>query len=63
MIDDPEGNNEGFYLIYINRSRIDLLRKIPGFLAGKLFKGVHNLVHKKMTIVKENIEEVYQAKH
>ena len=47
MIDDPEGNNEGFYLIYINRSRIDRLRKIPGFLAGKLFKGVHNLAHKK----------------
>ncbi len=63
MIDEPEGNKEGFYLICINRSRIDFLRKIPGFLSGKLFKKVHNIVHKKMTIVKKNIEEAYQAKY
>ena len=61
MIGDPENNEPGFYLMHINRSRIDVLREIPGFLAKRLFKGVHNLLHKKMTIAKTNMEGAYRS--
>ncbi len=45
-----------------NRSMIDVLREIPGFLAGDLFKGARNLLHEKMTTVKQNMETLYQTK-
>lgn len=62
MVDDPENSDPGFYLMHINRSMIDVLRRVPGFLAGDLFKGARNLLHKKMTTVKQNMEALYQTK-
>ena len=62
MVSDSESSEPDFYLIHINRSRIDFLRDIPGFLAKYLLKGAHNLLHKKMTIVKKNMEDAYNRK-
>ncbi|MDY7035668.1 MAG: hypothetical protein SV375_05830 [Thermodesulfobacteriota bacterium] len=61
MIDDPENNEPGFYLMHLNRSRIDVLREIPGFLAKRLFKRVNKLLHTKMSIAKKNMEGAYRA--
>jgi hypothetical protein len=62
MVEDPESSEPGFYLMHINRSRIDVLREVPRFLAGDLFKGARELLDKKMKTVKKNAEELYQAK-
>lgn len=59
---DPERRESGIYLMHINRSWIDVLREIPGFLAGQLFQGAHKLLHTKMTTVKQNMEALYQTK-
>jgi len=61
MVDDPERRGPGFYLMHINRSRIDILREIPRFLARTLFMGAHKRLKKKMTTVKKNVEEAYRA--
>jgi hypothetical protein len=61
MADLPGKDASGFYLIHSNRAMIDILREIPGFLAGKLFKGAQQLLHTKMSTVKANMEALYQA--
>jgi hypothetical protein len=62
MVNNPEKGDSSFYLLHLDRSRIDLLREIPGFLAMSLYSGARDLVDKKMTTVKKNIEELYQEK-
>ncbi len=62
IVDDPENSELGFYLMHINRSRIDVLREVPGFLASDLFKGARTLLDEKMQLVKKNAEALYQAK-
>ena len=59
---DPESPESEFYLMHIHRSRIDVLREVPGALAGDLFKGARELLNAKMTMVKENMEKLYQAR-
>ena len=59
---DPESPEPGFYLMHIHRSRIDALREVPGALAGDLFKGARELLNAKMTMVKENMEKLYQTR-
>jgi hypothetical protein len=62
MLDDPENNGSGFYLLHIKRMRIDALRKIPGFFARIVFREARNLVHRQMTTVKKNIEIAHSKK-
>ena len=47
--------------MHVTRSRIDVLREVPGFLAGDLFKGIRELLNTKMITVKENIEDIVSA--
>ena len=61
IVDDPESADPGFYLMHINRSRIDILREIPEFLTRDFFKGAHNLIDKRMMTVKKNVEDAYKA--
>jgi hypothetical protein len=51
-----------FYLVHILRKRIDVLRKIPGFLARMVFGEARELVHKQMKTIKKNIEDAYKGK-
>ncbi len=55
---DPDGNPEVFYLIYLNRSRIDTLRhKHPfGIVRKKIRKGVVKLVRKKFEQIRRKTE-------
>ncbi len=62
MLNDPESKRAGFYLLHLNRSRIDILRETSGFLAKILFKSTRNLLHKRMKNLKKNLETGYQAK-
>jgi hypothetical protein len=48
-------------LLNISPARIDVLREVPGFLAGDLHESAHNLHHKKMETVKRNMEKRSQA--
>jgi hypothetical protein len=41
----------------ITRSRLDILREIPGIFAGKLYKGARTMIHERMSAVKRNMEE------
>lgn len=61
MVKDPEGPETGVYLVHISRSRIDILREIPEFMAGHLFQGVHGRLNKKMTRLKRNMEKAYRG--
>lgn len=56
MADAPEMGKPGFYLIHVNRARIDALREVPKFMAGDVFTGAQELLHKKMATVKERAE-------
>ena len=62
MIQDLEAPEPGFYLMHINRSRIDVLRRVPRFLATDLFQGAQDLVDEKMTLIKKKMEELYQTR-
>jgi len=55
---DPNGNPDFFYLIYLNRSRIDTLRKkYPlGIVRKKIRKGVVKLVRKKFEEIRRKTE-------
>ncbi len=56
LAEDPEDSQNGFYLIYLNRSRIDVLRHPRfGFIKGRIKKGVLKLLTKKMGLVKERV--------
>lgn len=61
MVDAPESGKTGFYLIHVNRARIDALRDVPKMMAGDVFTGAQELLHKKMTTVKERAEKLGQA--
>ena len=61
MMDDPEKSEPGFYLMHINRVRVDILREIPEFMGKYYFRGTHGLLRKKMAIVKQNMEEAYKT--
>lgn len=63
VVGDRAGSEPAFYLMHINRSRIDIMREIPGFMVRFYFKGTHNLFHKKMTTVKKNMEAAYRETH
>jgi len=63
VVADLEGSRPVTYLLHIHRSRIDILREIPGFLASILFKGARHLLQRKMTAVRQNLEMAYQKKH
>ena len=57
ILEDPEGDGNSLYLLNISRARIDLLREIPGFFAGKLYRGARDLFHQRMSAVKKNMEK------
>jgi len=57
LFEDPEGNGNSLYLLNVTRARIDILRQIPGIFAGKLYRGARNLLHKRISEVKENMEK------
>jgi hypothetical protein len=57
LFEDPEGSGVSLYLLNITRARLDVLRKIPGFLAGKVYKGSRDSLHKRMSAVKTNMEK------
>lgn len=50
------------YLIFVNRARLDVMRRLPGFLKRVVYNGARNLFHEKMTIVKRNLEAAYTKK-
>lgn len=60
MVDDVETSSASFYLLHIHRIRLDILRKIPRFLAKRLHNGARDLIHKKMTLVKKNLDRAYR---
>ncbi len=57
IFEDPEGSGDSLYLVNVTRARVDVLREIPGFLAGKLYTGVRDLLHKRLDAVKSNMEK------
>jgi hypothetical protein len=57
LFEDPEGGDNSLYLLNITRARIDVLRQVPGFLAGDLYKGARNMLHKRLSAVKSNMEK------
>ena len=57
IIENPEGDGNSLYLLNVSRARIDLLRKIPGFLAGQLYRGARDMIHNRMSAVKSNMEK------
>jgi hypothetical protein len=57
LFEDPEGSGNSLYLLNVSRARLDILREIPGFFAGKLYKGARNLLHKRISAVKSNMEK------
>jgi hypothetical protein len=61
MADAPDMGKPGFYLIHVNRARIDALREVPKMMAGDVFTGAQELLHKKMTTVKERTEKLRQG--
>lgn len=63
LAEDPDDPETGFYLLYINRSRIDALRHphFGGVLRTKIRKGLNHLVEEKLKTVRTNIEEKYQS--
>lgn len=61
VVADFEESEPASYLLHIHRSRIDVLRKIPRFLARVLRKRGRALIHHKMETVKKNLEDAYQA--
>lgn len=58
LVDAPDAGKPGFYLVHINRARIDALREVPKMLAGDVFTGAQELLHKKMTTVKERAAQL-----
>lgn len=62
VVNDRERERSGFYLIHIERSRIDFLRSIPGFFKGRFLDEAYKLIHKKMISVKKNIEGLYEKR-
>ena len=55
-VDEPQ--DQPFYLIHLNRSRIDVLRHVRfGFLKNKIKKGVVKLLRRKMSLVKQAAEK------
>lgn len=61
VIKDSRENDPGFYLVYIDRSRLDLFRTIPSFFKKQFEDGARDLVHKRMIMVKKNVEKLYQS--
>ncbi len=61
LFEDVGGSDKSVYLLNISRARIDILREVPGFLAGQLYKGARDLLHKKMETVKRNMKKSNQA--
>ena len=63
LADDPEDGGTGFYLLYMNRSRIDALRhpRFGGLIRRKIRKGLNDLLKKKLLTVKNNIEGKYRT--
>lgn len=55
---DPEDRAPGFYLIHLNRSRLDVLRHPKfGFVKNKIRNGIRKLLRRKMTLLKERAEK------
>jgi hypothetical protein len=62
MEKDPEAPETHTYLIFINRARLDVMRKLPGFLKRAVYKGAKALFYKKMSLVKKNLEQAHKRK-
>lgn len=62
LADDPENDRTGFYLLFLNRWRIDALRHphFGGLLRKKVRGGLRKLYQKKMTLVKTRLEKMYR---
>ena len=62
VVNDSRENDPGFYLVYIDRSRLDLLRTIPSFFKRQFENKARDMVQKRMTMVKKKAEKLYQSK-
>ncbi|MBW2017538.1 MAG: hypothetical protein JRF57_10180 [Deltaproteobacteria bacterium] len=58
--DSRKKETGGLYLIHLNRSRIDILRELPSFLAKRLFERVQGLLDRKMVALKKSLEEDFK---
>jgi len=63
MEKDPESPETNTYLIFINRARLDVMRKLPGFLKRAVYNGAKDLFYKKMSLVKKNLEQAHRGKN
>lgn len=63
LADDPDDGETGFYLLYMNRSRIDALRhpRFGGLIRKKIRNGLNDLLKKKLLTIKKHIEVKYQT--
>ena len=57
IFEDREGSDNSLYLLNVTRARVDVLREIPGFLSGKLYTGVRDMLHQRLNAVKSNMEK------
>lgn len=64
-VENPETATPSMYLVHLNRSRIDALRR-NGFLSGtirrRIQSGLINSMNQRMKAIKEKLEALYQAK-
>lgn len=57
LANDPDDGEPGFYLIHLNRSRLDVLRHPKfGFIKNRIKNGIRELLQKKMVAVKKKAE-------
>jgi hypothetical protein len=59
MEKDPEAPQSNTYLVFVNRSRLDVMRGLPGFLKKAVINGARDLLHEKMRVVKGHLESAY----
>ncbi len=62
LVDDPEGSESRVYLIYVDRSRIDSLRRDIALLRERIDEEMLKLLEGKMDSVRTRMEELYEAK-
>ena len=58
ILENPAGNGNSIYLLNLSRARIDLLREVPGFLSGQLRTGSRDMLYKRISAVKTNMERI-----
>jgi hypothetical protein len=62
LVNDPEGVETRVYLVYIDRSRIDSLRKDIPILRKEINEQMLNMLVQQMSLVKTKMEGTYRVK-